>query len=244
MRTMARAAVFISPIFKSALFHIRTASRPPPDEPLERRPSPLIALELVTGLSEKQVPRVAAPMVVSLFIASALLLSCGDSTDIRATQVAFMATRAVEEGATNRNDSWRQYDAKQDRLRELLTLRLKPSDPRIGELHDAILEIPGSFVKCGDGLCFLQLDMRVKGAEEWATATSEPIRQVSAHLVEEVTARGVTFLCYDISANYRIHSDFGHSEALDFVQIGMNLETDGQPYIRPSDARDAWEACR
>ncbi len=88
MRTMVRAAVaaIISPIYRSAFL----SSRPPP-EPLERRPSPLIARVLSTGLGEKQVPRVAALMVVSGMATSALFLSCGDSREsIRATQVADM----------------------------------------------------------------------------------------------------------------------------------------------------------
>ena len=59
MRIVARAAVITSSIFSA-----RSPSRPPP-EPLERRPSPLIALELVRALGEKQVPRVAALMSVS-----------------------------------------------------------------------------------------------------------------------------------------------------------------------------------
>ena len=90
MRIMVRAAAaIISPIFKSAFF----PSRPPP-EPLERRPSPLIAFGSITSLGEKQVTRVAALTVVSGVAASALLVSCGDSREsIRATQVAFMAER-------------------------------------------------------------------------------------------------------------------------------------------------------
>ena len=225
----------------------RFSSEPP--EPLERRPSPLPAFELSTGQGRSQVPRVAALMVVSAVTALALL-SCGaDSESIRATQTAFMATRAVEEAPTKRDDSWRQYDAKQDRLRELLTLRLKLSDPRINELHDAMVEIPGSFIKCQDGLCFLQLDMRVEGTKNWATATPKPMLEASdlhtpVRQDEDVTVRDATFLCYDVSATYRTFRELGHEEAMDHLQNFLNLETDGRPYIRPSDARNAWEACQ
>ena len=67
----AEALIFL--FFKSAFF----SSRPPP-EPLERRPSPLIALVLSTGLGEKQVTRVAALTVVTGMTAVALVLSCGE----------------------------------------------------------------------------------------------------------------------------------------------------------------------
>lgn len=63
MRIVARAAAaIINPIFKSEF----SSSRPPPDVPLERRRSPLIAFVRTTGLGEQQLPRVAALMSVSL----------------------------------------------------------------------------------------------------------------------------------------------------------------------------------
>lgn len=96
MRIMARAAAatFSRPS-NAALFLGRLLSRPPP-EPLEQRPSPLIAFVRARSLGEKQVPRVAALMVVSI-LAPAMQISCGQQPDIRATQTAFMAERSARD---------------------------------------------------------------------------------------------------------------------------------------------------
>ena len=77
-----------------------------------------------------------------------------------------------------------------------------------------------------------------------ATARAASRPQPTRTPPESVTIRGFAFLCYDISANYRTFSHFGHEEALDHVQNFMNLETDAEPYIRPSDAAGCVENCR
>ena len=56
--------------------------------------------------------------------------------------------------------------------------------------------------------------------------------------------RGFSFLCFDIVSSYNVMKIAGHDTALAHVQNVMNTETGGSPYIRPSDAKQAWDRCR
>ncbi len=214
MRIMAWAAAIISSIFKSAFFFTRTSSRPPPPEPLERRPSLLPAHELTRGQGRSQFPRAAVLMVVSILVAL-MQVACGSSQNVQPGHEDLDATSAA---------GFATMDAAMDAG---LVQHTDCSSKPCRRVWASPTSVPGP-----------NLTATARAASR------PPPTSIPAPPPEVVDIRGFTFLCYDISANYRIHSGLGHAEALDWVQIAMNLETDGNPYIRPSDARDAWEGCR
>ncbi len=110
-----------------------TVSRPPPDEPLERQPSLLNALELLTGLGEKQMPRVAALMVVTIFAVS-MQVACGSAPvstpyDVSPTPVPTRAPKPDLE-ITSEKQTW--------------ALVMRADDPVIMSAREPICDDPAS----------------------------------------------------------------------------------------------------
>ena len=183
----------------------------------------------------------AAVISVS-FLTSSFFVGCGaDSESIRATQTAFMATRTDDESAPRKlPHPTNTPSAAPD----------KPYSSDDAELWSRYINREG-YIKCGtdfddlvigDQVCYLIERTPFDNATPMAKAASRPPPTRTSS--SDVTVRDATFLCYDVSATYRTFRDLGHEEALDHLQNFLNLETDGRPYIRPSDARAAWETCR
>lgn len=182
--------------------------------PLERGPSLHHALELSRGLGATQTLRAPALMVVSILVAL-MQVACGSSQNVQPGHEDLDATSAA---------GFATMDAAMDAG---LVQHTDCSSKPCRRVWASPTSVPGP-----------NLTATARAASR-PPPTPAPVPPP-----EVVDVRGFAFLCYDISANYRIHSGLGHAEALDWVQIAMNLETDGNPYIRPSDALTAWEGCR
>ncbi len=169
----------------------------------------------------------AAVISVS-FLTSSFFLACGSDTEsIRATQAAFMQERQA--AATAHAVKAATVTANNDRARRaaIATARAEYTPPP----------------QAGQRVLDEKARQNVPASRITRAMFQQPT-PVPAPPPNKVKIRGVDFLCYDISATYRIHHGVGHSDALDWVQIAMNLETDGSPYIRPSDAQNAWVECQ
>ena len=187
----------------------------------------------------------AAVLILLPIFMSSFFLGCSgfkpSPESIRATQTAFMATRTANESVP------RELPHPANTPKAVPD---KPYSSDDAELWSRYGNGEG-YIKCrrddddlvkGDQVCYLIERTPFDNATPMAKAVSRPpLTRTSSG---DVTVRDATFLCYDVSATYRTFRDLGHEEALDHLQNFLNLETDGRPYIRPSDARNAWEACQ
>ena len=184
-------------------------------------------------------------VMLATFIA-AMVMSCvprvnpAPTEDIRATQTAYMATRTATNTGINTPGPTAKPIANADRP-------YAANDPYLWAAYDR----GEGYISCkrdwedlvdGDHVCYLINRTPFDNATPTAKAAARSPQTIT--LSRDVTVRGATFLCYDVSATYRTFHEVGHQEALDHLQNFMNLETGGNPYIRPSDARTAWEDCR